>query len=100
MLIAGLLEWAGPASPTTDVARLLGYVDVPQFLASISALREDLATLSDLPGAHWQRALAATELVHVSDRWGAGVEWPTTTGFSDEETIRLIRSIQRKLARS
>ena len=38
-----------------------------------------------------------TELVFASDLVGSGVDWATTTGFNDDETIRLLRSIQRKL---
>lgn len=30
---------------------------------------------------------------------GSGVDWPTTTGLTDEATIRTLRSIQRKLAK-
>ena len=41
--------------------------------------------------------LILTEVVFVSDLVGSGVEWETTTGLSDEVTIRLLRGIQRKL---
>ncbi|MEU1542912.1 hypothetical protein [Actinacidiphila glaucinigra] len=40
------------------------------------------------------------EIVFVSDLAGSGVEWPTTTGLSDEATIRVLRAIQRKLVRT
>jgi hypothetical protein len=45
----------------------------------------------------WARVLLATEIVFVSDLMGSGVEWPTTTGLSDESTIR---TIQRNLGRT
>ena len=44
--------------------------------------------------------LLATEIVFVSDLAGSGVEWQTTTGRDDETTIRTLRVIQRKLART
>jgi hypothetical protein len=48
----------------------------------------------------WRRALVATEVVFASDVFGSGVDWSITTGLSDEETIRILRSLQRKIARS
>ncbi|MFD8782806.1 hypothetical protein [Kitasatospora sp. NPDC059599] len=45
----------------------------------------------------WARILLAAEIVFVSDLVGSGTEWSTTTGFADEATIRMLRSIQRKL---
>ena len=44
----------------------------------------------------WQRLLLATEVVFASDLIGSGHDWPITTGFADERTIHLLRSIQRK----
>ena len=34
---------------------------------------------------------------HASDLVGSGTDWRTTTGMDDDETIRLLRTIQRKL---
>jgi len=48
----------------------------------------------------WRRTLIATEIVFASDVFGSGGDWSTTTGFSDEDTIRILRSLQRKIARS
>jgi 3-keto-L-gulonate-6-phosphate decarboxylase len=35
--------------------------------------------------------------VFASDFFGAGVDWATVTGLSDEETISILRRLQRKL---
>ena len=51
LLISGLREWGGPAKPTPELAKLMGFAD------------------------------------------------SSTTGLDDEETIRLLREVQRKLAR-
>jgi hypothetical protein len=53
-------------------------------------------------GAHlteedWRRTLLATEIVFISDVVGAGTDWEVTTGLSDEETIKVLRAIQRKV---
>ncbi|MFB7630573.1 hypothetical protein ACFC0M_06440 [Streptomyces sp. NPDC056149] len=36
----------------------------------------------------------------MSDLVGSGVEWSTTTGLEDEATIKALRLIQRKLAKT
>lgn len=43
----------------------------------------------------WTRALLATEIVFMSNVIGSGWDWQTTTGFGDEETLRMLRSLQR-----
>lgn len=40
------------------------------------------------------------EIVFASDVFGSGIDWSTTVGRTDEETIRILRSLQRKIARS
>jgi hypothetical protein len=54
----------------------------------------------DLTQGDWRRTLLATELVFVSDVVGAGTDWQATTGLSDEETIKVLRAIQRKIGRA
>lgn len=99
LLACGLGEWRGPATPTDEIACLLGFADVRALHRDggriVRALRAGDALTSD----DWRRALISTELAFASDLVGSGVDWPTTTGFDDEETIRLLRSIQRKLVR-
>jgi len=41
------------------------------------------------------RALVATEIAFASDFVGAGVDWATVIGLSDEETISILRRLQR-----
>ncbi len=48
----------------------------------------------------WRRALIATEIVFASDVFGAGSDWSITTGISDEDTVRILRSLHRKIARA
>jgi hypothetical protein len=48
----------------------------------------------------WRRALIATEIVFASDVFGSGWDWSITTGLADEDTIRILRSLQRKIARA
>ena len=51
-----------------------------------------------LTKADWQRALLATEIVFASDGIGAGWDWHITTGITDEDTIRLLRTVQRTVS--
>jgi hypothetical protein len=52
--------------------------------------------LSDLD---WARALFLTEISRASDIVGAGVEFALIS-YSDEEAVKLLRSIQRKISNS
>jgi hypothetical protein len=45
----------------------------------------------------WVRVVLATEIVFISDVIGSGHDWRHTTGLQDDETLRLLRSIQRKV---
>jgi hypothetical protein len=98
LLSAGLGECGGPARLTNALAFALGFTDETHLLNEAKRIRnliDDGVPLTPLDAA---RALAATEIVFASDVFGSGVEWETTTGLSDEDTIRTLRVLQRKLA--
>lgn len=62
-------------------------------------LREALDSGGSLTRSQWRKALLALEIVFASDVMGSGCDWSITTGISDEETIKLLRVVQRKLGR-
>lgn len=97
LLWRGLFEWGGPASPTKAMAVAMGFLDVSDLLKEGSRMMADIREGRPLTYVDWRRALLATEIVFASDVVGSGVDWSTTTGLQDEETIRMLRSIQRKL---
>lgn len=97
VLRAGLGEWGGAAGPTDQVAQLIGFHDVDDLMNGCLEIRERLGRGEPLTPADWRRALRSTELAFISDEWGAGVEWSTVTGLSDEEAITALRSLQRAL---
>lgn len=97
ILSRGLLEWGGPAQPTEEMAVALGFADVPNLMDRCSWLRARLAAGDGLEPVDWARVLTSVEIVFVSDVFGSGYEWSTTTGWHDEETIQALRRIQRKL---
>ncbi|MGW6918078.1 hypothetical protein ACWGB8_30335 [Kitasatospora sp. NPDC054939] len=100
LLGRALGEWGGPARCSDQLAVGMGFADARDLLHQCRRLRDALDEDSPLPAGDWARALLAAEIVFVSDLAGSGVEWFTTTGFTDEATIGMLRSIQRKLART
>ncbi|MEN0067351.1 MAG: hypothetical protein AAGA48_34795 [Myxococcota bacterium] len=99
LLQRGLWEWSGPAKPTEELALAMGFDSV----AALHAEADRLSILleADAPMAldDWMRALLATEIVFVSNTVGSGRDWVHTTGWSDAETLEMLRTIQSKLTR-
>ncbi|GAT71431.1 hypothetical protein PS9374_07122 [Planomonospora sphaerica] len=100
MLCRGLGEWGGPARCTEPLAVAMGFRSVADLLEEGRVLRARLHAGEPLTPRDWRRTVLSVEIVFVSDVVGSGWDWSTTTGFSDEETIRLLRSVQRKIARA
>ena len=97
LLSSGIAEWGGPARCTEEFATAMGCDTVADLHAERPRLMGAIGAARPLSRQDWQRVLVLTEVVFVSDLVGSGVEWETTTGLSDEVTIRLLRGIQRKL---
>ncbi|MFI6544159.1 hypothetical protein ACIBO9_13085 [Streptomyces prunicolor] len=100
LLRRALLEWGGPAHCSDQLAVGMGFADERDLLDQCRRLRSALSEDTQLGAADWARTLLAAEIVFVSDLVGSGVEWQTTTGRDDETTIKTLRVIQRKLART
>ncbi|MFF3056692.1 hypothetical protein [Streptomyces sp. NPDC057909] len=100
LLRRALLEWGGPAHCSDQLAVGMGFADEQDLVDRCGRLRAALADDAPLAPVDWARTLLAVEIVFVSDLAGTGVEWRTTTGLGDEPTIMMLRSIQRKLART
>lgn len=96
LLRHGLLEWGGPARCTDAMAVAMGFDDVEDLFRESDRLRVALAQGDPLTQRDWVRTLLATEIVFVSDVLGSGWDWSITTGFPDDETIRLLRGVQRR----
>ena len=99
LLRAGLAEWGGPAHTTDEFAVAMGFKGTDDLLSQRHRLDQALAAGEPLSRLDWRRVLLATELAFASDVVGSGIEWPTTTGLSDVDTIQLLRGVQRKVAR-
>ncbi|MER7753927.1 hypothetical protein [Kitasatospora sp. NPDC097643] len=101
LLRRALLEWGGPARCSDQLAVGMGFPGGAQdLLDQCARLRDALRDDAPLAPEDWARTLLAVEIVFVSDLAGSGVEWSTTTGRDDAATIRTLRAVQRKLART
>ncbi|MEU7628604.1 hypothetical protein AB0C34_01275 [Nocardia sp. NPDC049220] len=94
VLRSGLGEWGGPARCTDALAVVMGFEDVADLFVQARRLRSLLITGEPLSAKDWRRTVVATEFVFASNVFGSGRDWPITTGFSDEETIKILRQLQ------
>ena len=98
-LRAALLDWGGPANPTDALAVAMGFTSADNLSDEAWALWERIEAGDPLATEDWRRVLLAAEIVFVSDVVGSGLDWEITSGISDEESITLLRGLQRKLPR-
>lgn len=97
VLCRGLIEWGGPARCTEEMAVALGFDTVADLHGETDRLLAALVAGEPLTPVDWGRVLLSTEVVFASDLVGAGVDWECVTGLTDEETIRILRDLQRTL---
>jgi hypothetical protein len=76
---------------------VLGIAGSDEFASLTDRLGQAVRRGDPLSGLDWARALFLTELSFGSDLAGAGVEF-SYVSHSDEDGIKLLRSIQRKLS--
>jgi hypothetical protein len=75
----------------------MGFDNVESLYRDGDRIAKELRRGATLTAADLARALVATEFVFASDYYGAGSDWENVTGFSDADTIRRLREVQRKL---
>jgi hypothetical protein len=100
VLARGLAEWGGPAHCTDALAAAMDFESVEVLLEEARRMKLLIRDGQPLSSRDWRRALISTEIVFASDVFGSGCDWSITTGISDEDTIRILRSLQRKIARA
>ena len=97
LLTRGLSEWGGPAHCTDELAIAMGFASVKDLFSQADRLLDALKKQVPLSSSDWARTLVATEIAFASNVFGSGLDWATTTGLSDEKTVRLLRQLQRKI---
>jgi hypothetical protein len=100
VMARSLAEWGGPAHSTDALAAAMDFGTTADLLVEAQRLQPLIRSGRPLTRRDWRRALLSMEIVFASDVFGSGCDWSTTTGLTDEETIRILRSLQRKIARS
>lgn len=95
LLLAGLMEYGGPAAGARIVAPIVGATDVDQFFDLTDRLRAAIAAHEPLSGLDWARALVLTEICWASDVLGAASDFGTN--LSDGRALAALRSLQRKI---
>ena len=97
MLAAAMLEWIGPARPTEAMVVAMGFDRLDTFSDEVLRLRSSLERREALSRQDWRRVQLGAEIVFASDLVGSGLDWSIATEFTDEETIALLRRVQRKM---
>jgi hypothetical protein len=93
-----LIQWRWLATGYPLPIKALGLAeDWPQFDELVDRLRAAIAAKEPLSELDWARALFLTEISWASDLVGAGVEF-RYNGILDEEAVKLLRTIQRKIS--
>ncbi len=98
-LRAALLDWGGPASPTDELAAAMGFSGAESLSREAWALWERIEAGETLTPQDWRQVLLAVEIVFASDVVGSGLDFRFTSGLSDEDAIKILRGLQRKLPR-
>ncbi|WP_335329444.1 hypothetical protein [Mycobacterium kyogaense] len=95
LLLAGLLEFGGPAMGSRVVAPIVGAANLDQFFELTDRLRASIAAGEPLSGLDWTRALVLTEICWASDVLGAASDFGMN--LTDDGAVRALRSLQRKI---
>jgi hypothetical protein len=96
LLVRGLTEWGGgPAQASPQLAVAMGFTGVEDLVRGDGLRIQDaFRHHRPLSRTDWNRALLATEIAFASNVMGSGSDWEITSGWSDEETIWLLREVQ------
>jgi hypothetical protein len=95
LLLAGLMEYGGPAAGAGALAPLVGTESVEAFFQLTDRLTAAIKHGEPLSDLDWARALVLTEICWASDILGAASDFGTN--MSDEVALPALRSLQRKL---
>ncbi|MBX7190925.1 MAG: hypothetical protein K1X94_02650 [Sandaracinaceae bacterium] len=98
-LTGSLVHWLGPMCVTEELTGVLGYTGWIAFERALhDRLLPRLHACEPLTRAEWFAVLAAAEIAFASDVYRGAADFAPCTGISDEEGIRLLRAVQRKIA--
>jgi hypothetical protein len=97
LLVWGLQVWHGASHPSLAMRHALGFEDYADIFPWTSEKVRKIGPLVEFTRADWTQLMLLVELGFASDNMGAGLKWIAISGIPDDQTIRLLRSVQRKL---
>jgi hypothetical protein len=100
LLVSGLNQWSGPANCSQELALAMGFADVDDLYRQVRRIRSELRVGEGLSRVDWARALTAAEFCFASLVFGCAWDWTIVTGLSDEESVFLLRAVQRKIVKA
>ncbi|MBJ7339783.1 hypothetical protein [Mycolicibacterium sp.] len=95
LLLAGLMEYGGPAAGAVVLAPIVGAENVDAFFQLTDRLAAAIKKREPLSDLDWARALVLAEICWASDLLGAASDF--ATNMPDEVALPTLRSLQRKL---
>ncbi len=95
LLLAGLMEYGGPAQGAGVLAPLVRANSVKEFFQLTERLSAAIKGGQPLSDLDWARSLVLTEICWASDLLGASSDFGTN--LPDERALPALRSLQRKL---
>jgi hypothetical protein len=96
---SALIQWSSVATGSPLPIKALGIAeDWPQFDELVDRLRAAITAKEPLSDLDWARALFLAEVSWASNLVAAGLDFALVTSISDEEAVKLLRSIQRKIS--
>ncbi|GGQ83639.1 hypothetical protein GCM10010166_62250 [Couchioplanes caeruleus subsp. azureus] len=98
LLRLGIMEWERPEGDRDTVVHLLGYTDRRELRSDVGRLGGILDTARSMSRRDCRRLLLATELAFASETLGWARDWAADTGFTDHDTITVLRGLQERLA--
>lgn len=98
LLRIGIMEWDRPEGDKDAAVHLLGYGDRRELRSDVGRLARLLDASRLISRRDCRRLLLATELAFASETLGWSRDWTSDTGFTDHDTITVLRGIQQRLA--
>ena len=100
-ILMGLRQWRSAATGAPLPIKALDLAPSwPEFDALTQRLSDKIEHQQPLTTLDWTRVLLLVEQAWASELLGAGLDFAIVTSIPDDDAIKLLRDVQRKLRRS
>ncbi len=97
-VVSALRQWGGPARCTDELANAIGFASHAALVHECESLIEAFSCGSQISRRDLVKSILAVEISFASSFMGSGLDWSIVTGISDEEGIRCLRLLQRRVS--